>query len=160
MVVLISRNARPAAGIQNRETRNPSRKKLKSYPPGPDPKFLAETSERLKILVFFGYFQHFLSLFPRSLGLGPGGSFLSFFRGVSGFRVLDPCSWPGVFAMLISYRLRLSLRGYAECGGQAAGKSAVGSCVKCGNHRCQHLGRDREQAWIASAAHLPRSLKP
>ena len=44
----VLRNARPATGIRNPETQNSSKKKLKNYPPGPDPKLLEKNSKRLK----------------------------------------------------------------------------------------------------------------
>ena len=73
--LLVLRNARPATGIQNPETRNSSKKSI-HYPPDPDPKFL-EKKKKLKIhkntifRVFLVFFLDFF--FARNLGSGSGG---------------------------------------------------------------------------------------
>ena len=73
-----------AGQLQGLKTLNPeiTRKKLKNYPPGPDPKFLKKYSKNTKItrkIVFSGDFSIFW-VFLRNLGSGPGGNFLVFFE--------------------------------------------------------------------------------
>ena len=78
-------------GWGHRKTRNPKllEKNSKMTPRTPTPNSLIP-----KKLCFSSTFEVFFEFSSRNLGSGSGGSILSFFRGVSGFVVLDPCGWP------------------------------------------------------------------
>ena len=68
-----------------------------NYPRAPPPNFLKLTQKIRKIpeILYFWAFLVFLK-FLKGFGVGARGQFLSIFRGVSGLRVLDPRSCPGV----------------------------------------------------------------
>ena len=72
-------------------------KKLKNYPRTPTPKTKKKLKkyQKYRKILFLSIFSIFFVFFEE-FGVGVRGYFLSFFRGISGFGVLDPCSWPGV----------------------------------------------------------------
>ena len=82
-------NARPATGIQNPEPRNSSKKTDPKFPPPPPNK--AQKILKIPEKYFFQFFLVFVEFNFKGLGVGARGQFLSFFRGVSGLGVLDPC---------------------------------------------------------------------
>ena len=91
----LRRNVRPATGIQNPETRKSSRKKLKNYPPPPDPdpkipwkKNSKNTRKIPEKIHFFQYFSGIYCVFfsKEFWGRGPGGVIFEFFF-VRGFSV-------------------------------------------------------------------------
>ena len=73
-----------------------SQKKTQNLPPEPRPQIPSKMTQKYSKKYCFREFLVFLEFFSRNLGLGSGGNFWAFFWGVSGFGLLDPCSWPGV----------------------------------------------------------------